>query len=194
MKTILGSASKSRRRILEEKKVVFEVMSADIDERAIRDSDPQKLVLKLAHAKADALIPRITEEALLITSDQVVVCNDDILEKPLDADEERAMLRMYARYPAETVTSVVIANTQTGERAEGVDRAKVWFRPFPDEFIEQMVAYPRVYELGGGFSIGDPLFLPYVERIEGERESVIGLPWAMTQKMLLQLSATFIKQ
>lgn len=188
MKIILGSASKSRGRILEEKGVVFEIMSADIDEKAIRDRDPSKLVLKLAHAKADALIPRITEDALLITSDQVVVCNGEILEKPPDADEERSMLRMYASHPAETVTSVVVINTQTGKRAEGVDRARVWFRPFPDEFIEHMVAYPRVYELAGGVSIGDPLFMPYIERIEGERESIIGLPWALTHQLLTELS------
>lgn len=187
MKIILGSASKSRKKILEEKGLVFDVMSPDIDERAIRDLDPSRLVLKLACAKADSLVSRIQEPALLITLDQVVVCNGEILEKPIDANEVRSMLGAYAAHPAETVASVVIINTQTGERVEGVDRGKVWLRHFPGEFIEQMVAYPRVYELGGGFSIADPFFIPFIERIEGERESIIGLPWALTRDLLAKL-------
>ncbi|MBI4599791.1 Maf family protein [Candidatus Uhrbacteria bacterium] len=184
MTIILGSASKGRKRILEERGFTFDAMSADIDEKAIRDPDPEKLVLLLAHAKADALIPRIKEPAFLITSDQVVLCNGEILEKPENEDEERAMLQMYTTHPAETVAAVVVTNTETGERAGGVDRGKVWFHTFPHEAIKQIVVYPRTYELAGGFSIIDPLFMPYIDHIEGERESIIGLPWALTQRLL----------
>ena len=40
MKIVLGSASKQRRTILERKGWSFEVMPADIDEKAIRHGDP----------------------------------------------------------------------------------------------------------------------------------------------------------
>ncbi|MEK7123034.1 MAG: Maf family protein [Patescibacteria group bacterium] len=188
MKIILGSASKGRKKILEEKGIVFDVMSSDIDEKAIRDPDPERLALKLAHAKADALIAHIRESALLITSDHVVVCNGEILEKPIDEHEERAMLKMYATYPAETVGAVVVTDTKTGKRVEGVDRGVVWFRVFSKEAIEQIVRSSRTYELGGGFSIAEPLFASFIDRIEGERESIIGLPWALTNRLLKEIA------
>lgn len=53
MKIILGSQSRSRRKVLEKLGYEFEVMPADIDEKAIRFDDPTKLTLVLARAKAD---------------------------------------------------------------------------------------------------------------------------------------------
>ncbi len=184
MNIILGSQSASRKKILEEHGVVFETMSSDIDEKAIRDPAPEKLVLKLAHAKADALLHRIFEPSLLITSDQVVVCNGEILEKPESEDEERRYLALYSEYPSETVTSVVVTNTQSGERKEGVDIAQVWYRPFPQEFIDMIVKEPWVYVRAGGYGVEHPLFEEFVERIEGDKESIVGLPWNLTKKLL----------
>lgn len=58
----------------------YRTASADIDEQAIRDPDPRRLVLLLAHAKADAIIAKLSAETgsaslegVLITCDQVVV-------------------------------------------------------------------------------------------------------------------------
>jgi len=97
----------------------FETMAADIDEKAIRHDDPRRLTLLLAHAKADALLPRI-HTGLLITSDQVVMCNGAMLEKPDNSEEARRYLEGYAQFPAETVTAVVVTNAGIHMRAEGV--------------------------------------------------------------------------
>lgn len=76
----------------------FDIMTAEIDERSLGDrtKDPEKLVLKLAHAKAQSLIqkldqtPKTGKQHFLVTCDQVVVSSSGtILEKPLDADEVR---------------------------------------------------------------------------------------------------------
>jgi predicted house-cleaning NTP pyrophosphatase (Maf/HAM1 superfamily) len=56
-------------------------MHSDIDEKKIRHKDPRKLALAIAYAKADSLLPQITEPAVLITTDQAVVCNNKIIEK-----------------------------------------------------------------------------------------------------------------
>ena len=81
MKIILGSQSAGRKKVLEGMGYEFETMSADIDERAIRLEDPVKLTLALAVAKSEALLPKIKndEGVILITSDQVVVCNGKII-------------------------------------------------------------------------------------------------------------------
>lgn len=184
IKIILGSQSASRKRILEEHGLVFEVMSSDIDEKAIRYDDPQKLVLALAHAKADALLSRIHEPALLITSDQVVVCNGEIIEKPESAEEERRFLHLYAEHPSQTITSIVVTNTATGMRKEDIDTSTVWFLPFPDDIIECAIKEGKVFAWAGGYNIIDPLFAPYVKKIEGDSEGICALPWKLTKRLL----------
>ena len=67
----------------------FEIMSPDIDEKAIRSKNPEDLVMAIANAKADALVSKIKEPAILITSDQVVLCKDKIREKPVGEKEAR---------------------------------------------------------------------------------------------------------
>jgi predicted house-cleaning NTP pyrophosphatase (Maf/HAM1 superfamily) len=96
----------------------------------------------------------------------------------------RAFLRGYAEGPAETVTAVVVTNTTTGVRQQGVDVATVWFRRIPEEVIDQVVARGEVFAHAGGFSITDPLLEAYIERVGGTAESVIGLPTALTRQLL----------
>jgi septum formation protein len=184
MHIILGSQSQGRRELLAAMGYVFAVMPAHIDERAIRSDDPGALTLALAHAKADALLPQIHEPALLITADQVVVWQGKIREKPQHAEEARAFLQGYANGQAETVTAVVVTHTATGVRQQGVDRATVWFRRIPEEVIEQAIACGDVFAHAGGFPITDRLLEAYIERVDCSTESVIGLPTALTRRLI----------
>lgn len=188
MKIILGSASKGRKEILENAGYEFEVMAADIDEKAIRFSDPQKLTLALANAKADALLPRIKKPVLLITSDQVVSWNGQIREKPESENQAREYLRTCAEYPSETVTAVSVTNTKTGERKGGVDLAKVYFNAIPREVIEKYIREGTPLAHAGGFTITDPIIRPYVQKVEGAEDSVIGLPMKLTKKLMREVS------
>src|SRR3989339_531887 len=119
MKIILGSQSQQRKRVLKEMGYEFEVLPADIDEKKIRHEDPRQLTVMLAKAKASAICSRISEPALIITADQVVVCNGKVYEKPRDVAEAKAFLQSYADYPAECVNGVVVTNTATGKQIEG---------------------------------------------------------------------------
>jgi len=188
MKIILGSASKGRRDVLENAGYKFEVMAADIDEKAIRFSDPKILTLALANAKADALLQRVHEPALLITSDQVVWWNGQIREKPENEDQARKFLRTCAEYPSETVTAVSVTNTKTRERKSGVDLAKVYFNAIPEEVIEKYIREGTPLDHAGGFTIASPIIRPYVQKVEGAEDSVIGLPIDLTKKLLGEVS------
>jgi len=187
MEIILGSESKGRKSVLEDMGYAFEVMYARINEKAIRFEDPKELTLALARAKADAIHPRIKEPVLLITSDQVVVCDGVVREKPENEEQAREFLQSYGKHPAETVTAVLVMNTKTGERAEGVDIAKVWFRPIPKNIIEKAIVNEDIRNCAGGFSIIDPLLKKFIVRIEGERESIIGLPKKLTKELMHQI-------
>jgi len=183
-KLILGSQSPGRKRVLEKMGYVFEVIRADIDEKAIRFDDPVRLTLALVNAKADALVAKIKEPAILIALDQVVICNNKILEKPADEKEAREYFAMYAIYPAETVTSVVVVNIANGKRVEGTDIAKIWIDKVPEDVVCRYIAEGNSFLCSGGFDHEHPLLLPYIKKIEGEPESVTGLPVALTESLI----------
>jgi septum formation protein len=185
MKMILGSGSKWRKLILEKAGYTFDVMTADIDEKEIRSSDYEELPLIIGKAKAEALLPQIGEPAILITSDQVVVCEGELWEKPKDEAEARKFFEIYSEgKPAQTNTSVVVINTENGKRAEGVDFAKTFFKEIPNEVIDKFIETGNAYACAGGFTVDDPLLIPYIDRIEGDRDSVEGLPMRMVEKLL----------
>jgi septum formation protein len=188
MKLILGSQSKNRKGLMEQYGLPFEVVTPNIDEKAIRLDDPKELVLALGNAKADAVLAKINEPALVITSDQVVWHKGSIIEKPADAEDARTMLRRYdLSDPAETVTSVVVTNSESGKRREGVDVAKIWFKPFSEELIEEWIKRGTPYEHAGAFAVENEMFKPLVDRIEGELESIIGLPKVLTLSLLSEM-------
>ncbi len=176
MNIILGSGSKSRRRILERLGLEFKIMTADIDEKVIRLDDPKQLVLALAKAKAEAILPRIKESAILITADQVVFCNGQIYEKPENAAQAREYLKSYAIHESEAINGLVVINTATGRRIEQVEASKIKFKPIPDSVIDKLIEEGNIFSQAGAYSVEDPLLAPYVEYIDGTLDSIEGLP------------------
>ncbi|XP_050939159.1 uncharacterized protein LOC103503944 isoform X2 [Cucumis melo] len=216
-KIILGSSSVARRKILSEMGYEFTIMSADIDEKAIRKEKPEELVVALAEAKADAIISNLqnidthekeaeqtvliaadtadailgrlstddfmkdAEPTLLITSDQVVIYEGVIREKPASKEEARQFLK---GGHAATLGSVLVTNLKTGFRKGEWDRVEIFFNEIPDEVIDKLVEEGTVLYVAGGLIIEHPLILPYVKEVVGTTDSVMGLPKALTEKLL----------
>ncbi|CAN1835698.1 7-methyl-GTP pyrophosphatase [Linum perenne] len=175
MKLILGSASISRKTILAEMGYEFSVVTADIDEKAIRKEKPEELVMALAEAKAKAISQKLpmndyvkdAEPTLLITSDQVVVYDDAIREKPSNEEEARQFMKDYSGSHAATVGSVLVTNLKTGVRKGGWDRVEIYFHEIPNEVIEKLVEEGSVLKTAGGLIIEHPLIVPYVKEVVG---------------------------
>ncbi len=165
----------------------FEVVTADIDEKTIRCDDFYELPVKLACAKADAIMKKISAPAILITADQVVLCNGELREKPADEKEERYYLQTYGGHPAEIINAVVATNTKTGKRAPGVDVAKIYFKQIPEEIIDKLVRDKDIMNAAGGFLAEHELLRPYIEKYEGKEGNELGLPKELTEKLIKQV-------
>ena len=85
IKLILGSSSLFRKKLLEEAGFVFDVRTADIDEKQIRFRDFKKLVLALGVAKLEAILKKnkFKPDTVIVTSDLVVSHNGKLREKPI---------------------------------------------------------------------------------------------------------------
>ncbi|KAJ3276383.1 hypothetical protein HDV01_005006 [Terramyces sp. JEL0728] len=184
---VLGSSSSFRAGLLKSRGLAFTQKSPDIDEKSIgvhhrKANKADLLVLEVARAKATALLETVKEHSILITCDQVVVCNGKIREKPVDELEARNYLESYADYPAETHSAIVVVNTASGKSASGVDVAKQYFHRIPSDVIAQAIKEGNVMKSAGGFLIDDPLFTPYLKSREGEEDSIIGLPLDLLER------------
>jgi len=169
--------------------ISFFIMSANIDEKSIRHDDARELTRAIAHAKADALVAKITEPTILITADTVISINGKIREKATTQEEAAKFLREYGAYPLQTVSAIVVTNTETHEQKDGVGIATIWFRPIPEEVIAQMILRPDICSFAGAFAYQDPLQRKYIDHVEGEEESILGLPKALTLRLIREVGA-----
>ncbi|XP_009760260.1 uncharacterized protein [Nicotiana sylvestris] len=195
-KLILGSSSTARRKILADMGYQFTTMSADIDEKAIRKEKPEDLVMALAEAKAEAIIPRVSigesegdaEPTLLITCDQVVVVYEGMVrEKPSTEAEARQFMKDYANGHAATVSSVLVTNLVTGCRRGEWDKVEIYFHDIPDQVIDKLIEEGIVLYAAGGLIIEHPLILPCIKEVVGSTDSVMGLPKALTERLIKEV-------
>lgn len=162
----------------------YEVMPAGIDEKSIRDNDPRTLVLKLAHAKADALIPRCEKDGILITSDQVIVCNGEVIEKPSSREDLYRFFDLYAHYPVIPISSVVVTDIQSEKRFEAVREGKILFSPFTTEEIETLASEEMTYHCAGGLLLEHEIAKKHILSMEGSFSTIMGMPIEQTLEFI----------
>ncbi len=185
MKIILGSQSENRKMVLQNAGYTFDIMVSNIDEKTIRHENYYELPLRLARAKAEALLPRIKEPALLVTADQVIVWHGELREKPRDFTEARAYLETFSgsEYPAECINGITVTNTASGKSLTEREVSRVYFSTLPQDTIEAFLKEGTMYKYAGGFTPQSPLLRPYL-RIDGTFESVLGLPLDILTRLL----------
>ncbi|RCV41132.1 hypothetical protein SETIT_9G111100v2 [Setaria italica] len=172
-KVILGSSSPARREILADMGYEFTVMSAGIDEKAIRKDKPEELVKALAEAKAEAIklklhgdcAPGRDQTALLITSDQVMVSKGMIRERPRSAEEAREFIKGYSGDRAFAVNFVLVSNLSTGATRGGWDIPEIKFQHIPDDFIDKVVNQGDMTCVAGGLKLTHPSVLPFIKEL-----------------------------
>ena len=175
----------------------FTIMVPDIDERAVvpdgdmdrERCDPVKLVLAICKAKSAALLDQLcSSKVILITCDQVINYQGTIREKPQSHDECRSYMKTYsAGWPAETVSGIRVVNTANGKSSDDVDIARQYFKPIPDEIVDALLRKGDIMHCAGGFMIDDPLLEPYLDRREGDEDSIMGMPMKLLAKLIAQV-------
>ena len=162
----------------------FEVISPDINEKAIRRNNARELVLAIAEAKMDVLVKMVNEPAIIVTADQVVVCSGRVMEKPKDEAQAREFFECYnASKLAEVINTLVVVNTVTGARATGHDIVQIRFNHIPPEMVDKMIHNTEFLKCSGGLKAESPIFEPYIAHIDDKEDRLQGLP----KKLLGQL-------
>jgi nucleoside triphosphate pyrophosphatase len=178
---VLASASPRRRALLGELTPDFVVWPADIDERL----DPERLddsLATLAIDKARAAAARCPG-AIVLAADTVVVIDGDVLGKPVDASDARAMLRRLAGREHRVLTAVAVLDTRTGRTATRVVTSRVTMKPYDAAEIERYVVSGEPLDKAGAYAI-QGLGGALIEGVVGSYSNVVGLPIEATRALL----------
>ena len=171
VEVILASQSPRRRELLTLVGIAHVVSPADIDESVMPDELPVPHCERLARAKAQVLAER-HPDAVVIAADTIVVLDGDILGKPSDPADARAMI---ARLSGRTHTVFTAMAVARGGRTESaVEEVAVTFRVLSAEEIAEYVETGEPMDKAGAYGI-QGYGATIVERIEGDYFSVMGL-------------------
>lgn len=178
---VLASASPRRRQLLGLLGVPFAVSAVDLDETPRPGEAPDALAARLARAKAHQAARAHPDRAVL-AADTVVALGTELLGKPADAAEARAMLRLLRGRPHRVLTGLAVVRDRRLVW-EGLTETAVWMRAYADEEVERYIASGRPFDKAGGYGIQDVDFRP-VARITGCYPNVVGLPLCETARAL----------
>jgi septum formation protein len=187
---ILASSSPRRREILATVGADFQVVPSQIDEAVLPNELADSYVLRLARDKARDIAQRFST-GFVIGADTVVVLNEQILGKPADAAEARAMLRQLAGNWHEVFTGLAVIDTATSREAVDICKTHVRFTPMSDEEIEWYVQSGEPFDKAGAYAIQGRGSL-FIEEIEGNYLNVVGLPITMLCRLLKSLGGNLI--
>jgi len=177
LELILASQSPRRRWLLEEAGILFRAVSPRVEE-ATQDSHPDLTPPELAKLNARMKAECVACEhpnAVVLAADTVVVCGGKVFGKPADRNDAVRMLTELSGRTHEVITAVIWLNHPANAIKEFIGRTCVTFKPLSERDISAYLDQVSVMDKAGAYALqeqgGD-----IVERIEGSRTNVIGLP------------------
>ena len=133
-----------------------------------------------AEAVARAKVAAVAGE-LVLGADTIVVVDGRALGKPHDAGAAAAMLRRLSGRTHEVVTGVAVRDR--GRVRSGHARAGVTFRTLGEREIAGYVASGEPLDKAGAYAFQGGAGA-FVTALEGEPDTVIGLPMALVRSLL----------
>ena len=172
---ILASKSPRRQELLRGMGVDFTILTKETPEdfppEMSLDEVPKYLSLHKSLAFRDNELPT---DYLLITSDTVVICEDEILGKPKDKADAVRMLQLLSGKTHHVVTGVTVRSTQKTE-AFAV-RSNVTFAPLDTDEIEYYIEHCKPFDKAGAYGIQEWIGYVGISGLEGSFYNVMGLP------------------
>ena len=186
MRFVLASASPARLQTLRAAGVEPEVIVSGVDEDAITAETPAELVQLLSQAKASAVEPGLTGDALLLGCDSLLELDGLPLGKPGTAAEATARWQRMRGRTGVLHTGHTLIDVASGRRLTRLASTEVDFAEPSDAEIAAYVATGEPLVVAGAFTV-DGLGGWFVEAIRGDHHNVVGLSLPLLRRMLLDL-------
>ena len=185
-KVILASGSPRRRELMAGLGVNYEVrILPDVDESYPDTLQGEEIPLYIAKEKADAYIPMMQPDELIITADTIVWLDGKVLGKPRDREDALQMLRTMSGRTHEVFTGVCI--TTTDWQRSFTAQTEVRFATLSEDEIIYYVDNFRPMDKAGAYGVQEWIGFIGVENISGSYYNIMGLPVQKLYRELLKV-------
>jgi len=175
----LASSSPRRKAILETLGLDFTSGGVDVDESRLDGESAEKMVMRLAEAKACAI--ENGESGIVLGADTAVVLGEEVFGKPTDCEDALKTLARLSGNTHKVLTGVALVSAQGVRTA--LSSTAVQFREIsPDEALAYWQS-GEPCDKAGAYAI-QGLGGVFVEAISGSYSGVVGLPVFETVRML----------
>lgn len=180
---VLASNSPRRKELLSGLGVNFSVKTLpDVDESFPDTLKGEEIPLFIARKKADAykmLFSSVTsneveEPLLVITADTIVWLEDEVLGKPANATEAKAMLSKLSGKKHQVITGVCLTTASWQKSFAAV--SEVQFSSLTEEEMDYYIHNYCPYDKAGAYGVQEWIGFIGVESIQGSYFNVMGLP------------------
>jgi septum formation protein len=183
---ILASASPVRLRTLLEAGFAPEVIVSGVDEDDVTGPTP-KVALLLAERKATAVAERLDgEPAIVLGADTVLDVDGETRGKPASVDQARSWWASVAGRSAILHSGLCVIDMATGRRASAVASTTVHYGTPTEAEMAAYLATDEPLAVAGAFTI-DGYAAPFVDRIDGDHGTVLGLSLPLLRRLLAEL-------
>ena len=185
MKIILASQSPRRIALLDLAKIEFEVLPSGYDEKIDKSMSIEEISKQLAYGKAKDVFDNTQGDRTIIGADTIVVKDNVIFGKPKDRAEAIKMLKELQGDVHTVYTSLAILIEERGKYKEYKELVEtdITVNPMTDAEIIEYVDREEPYDKAGAYAIQSS-FAKFIDEIEGNYMSVIGLPIDKVYKIL----------
>lgn len=188
-KLILASTSPARKILLQNAGINFETVAPGVDEdemvERLKPETAAELTGLLAKAKAEA-VANDFPNSLVLGCDSALEFGGEILGKPLEQAVAIARWKQMRGKFGVLHSGHHLLDTATGQGITLVTATKVHFANLSDAEIERYVATEEPLQVAGAFTI-DGLGGAFVERIEGDYHTVVGLSLVALRQLVTEL-------
>jgi len=177
MKIILASASPRRRELMDLAKFDYEVLVSNYDEKVDLTLTLEEQSKELAYGKAKDVFENTQGNRAIIGSDTLVILGERKLGKPQNREEAINMLKDLQGRSHTVYTSLAVLIEENGQYKEykELEKTRVFVKRMSDKEIENYVDSEMPFDKAGSYAI-QSCFAVFIDRIEGDYPTVIGLP------------------
>lgn len=187
---VLASASPARVALLRAAGLSPGVVVSGDAEDGVAGLPAADLARTLAERKASSVAGRIAtgddDAPLVVGCDSVLAFDGEVRGKPESEEQATAWWRSYRGRSGTLVTGHAVVEAGTGRRAVGVAETVVRFGDPTDAEIAAYVATGEPLAVAGGFTL-DGYAAPFVDGIDGDHGTVLGLSLPLLRRLLADL-------
>ncbi|MFO7445676.1 MAG: Maf family protein [Ignavibacteriaceae bacterium] len=184
----LASSSPRRKKLLKQINLKFKVISAEIDEKILRNEDPVHSVTRLAEEKLNKAKEQV-KKGIIITADTIVVLDNHTIGKPENQKDAVKILKMLSGRTHYVYTGFSVYNSENKKTITTSVKTAVTFRKLTDEEIKDYVSSGSPMDKAGAYGIQDDFGAVFVKKINGSYYNVVGLPLSKLYETLLRITS-----